>query len=336
MLPHLDVPISREADVSEARAAVAAVAARHGIDETIKGRVALVATELGINLLRHARDGRLLIGCHAVDDGATIEVIAIDSGPGMPDINRNMRDRRHSGASPGGGLAGVRHLSTDFSIFSVPGRGTVVVSRAWAPAAHAPNSKSPSARFSHAGICLAALGQSVSGDAWAIRLGDCKASVIVSDGTGKGVAASDASAVATSSFHEFPAEPHVVLQRTHALLTATAGAAVAIADLDARAGTMAFSGAGNVACRIVSSTEDIVLSSQPGILGRAVDEPVEVRRTWPDHSVIIMHSDGLSSEWHLKSTPGLLHCDPAVIGGWLLRDHASRVDDVTIIVLKRN
>ena len=254
----------------------------------------------------------------------------------MPDVNRTMRDRRHSVASPGGGLAGVRYLSTDFSIFSIPGRGTVVLSRAWVPAAHAPNSKSPSARFSHAGICLAAPGQSVSGDAWGIRLGNCTASVIVSDGTGKGVAAAGASAVATNSFHEFPADPRAVLQRTHELLNATAGAAVAIADLDARAGTIAFAGAGNVACRVVSSTEDIVLSSQPGILGHAVSELIEVRRAWPDHSVVIMHSDGLLSEWKLRQTPGLLHCDPAVIGGWLLRDHASRIDDVTIVVLRRS
>lgn len=336
MLPHFDVPILREADVSEARAAVGRVAAQHGIDENTKGRVALVATELGINLLRHAKDGRLLIGCHAVDEGATIEVIAIDSGPGMADVNRSMRDGRPIGASAGAGLAGVRHLSTDFSIFSILGRGTVVLSRAWAPAAHAPNSKSPSARFSHAGICLAAPGQSVSGDAWAIRLGDCKASVIVSDGTGKGAAAADASAVATNSFHEFRADPRGVLQRTHELLTATAGAAVAVAELDARAGSIAFSGAGNIACRVVSTVADFVLSSQPGILGRTVDELVEVHRTWPDHSVAILHSDGLSNDWHLKSMPGLLHCDPAVIAGWLLRDHASRVDDVTIIVLKRS
>ncbi len=335
MLPHVNVPILRESDLSEARAAVASVAALHGVDEITKGRVGQVATELGLNLLRHARGGRLLIGCHAIDDGATIEVISIDSGPGIPDVNRTMRDHLHSGTSPGGGLADVRHLSTDFSIFSIPGRGTVVLSRAWAPAAHASSSKAPSARFSHAGICLAAPGQSVSGDSWGIRLGNCKASVIVSDGTGKGLAAAGASAVATKFFHEFPAEPRVVLQKTHDLLTATAGAAVAIADLDARAGLITFSGMGNVACRVVSSSEDIVLSSQPGILGRDVGELVEVRRSWPDHSVVIMHSDGLSSDWGLKSTPGLLYCDPAVIGGWLLRDHASRVDDVTILVLKR-
>lgn len=335
MIPHVNVPIGREADINEARSAVARVAALHGIDEMTKGRVALVATEFATNLLRHAKDGRLLIGCHAVDDGAQIEVIAIDSGPGMRDVNRNMRDSRDA-AAPGGGLAGVRRLSTDFSIFSVMGRGTVAVARAWAPAAHAPHSKSPSARFSHAGICLAAPGQPVSGDAWGIRFGDCKACVVVSDGAGEGVAAADASAVVTDSFHEIRATPREHLRRAHELLGSTAGAAVAIADLDARAGTIAFAGAGNVACRIVSASQEIVLNSQPGVLGREVGELVETHRGWPDRSVVVLHSDGLSDQWQLGPLAGLLNCDPAVIAGWLLRDHASRADDITIIVLKRS
>ena len=56
---------------------------------------------------------------------------------------------------------------------------------------------------------------------------------------------------------------------------------------------------------------------------------------WPDHAIVVMHSDGLATRWNLKDVGGLLQCDPAVIAGWLLRDFTRGHDDVTIVVLKR-
>jgi anti-sigma regulatory factor (Ser/Thr protein kinase) len=334
MLPHLDVRIARESDIHEARAVAVRVASLHGIDDGASGRVALVVTELATNLLRHARDGRLLIGCHAVDDGGQIEVIAIDSGPGMADVNRYLR-QHSSGRSPGGGLAGVRQASTDFSIYSLPGKGTVMLSRAWSPAKHAPLALSPSARFAHSGICLAKPGEDISGDAWDIRITESRATVIVADGSGVGVVAAGASSVATSAFRETSEAPGRRIEKAHALLRPTVGAAVAIADLDARAGTITFSGVGSVAGRLVTAAGDTRLPTQGGMAGATLADVRENRLRWPDHSVVVLHSDGLRDDWDLRDAPGLLQCDPAVIGGWLIRDHVIDSDDVTVVVLKR-
>ena len=51
---------------------------------------------------------------------------------------------------------------------------------------------------------------------------------------------------------------------------------------------------------------------------------------------MVMHSDGLATRWNLKDVGGLLQADPAVIAGWLLRDHTRGHDDVTVVVLKRD
>ena len=335
MLPHVDVRILRESDIHEARAAAVRVASLHGIDDGASGRVALVVTELATNLLQHAQGGRLLIGCHAVDDGGQLEVISIDSGPGIADVNRTLRGRHASGRSPGGGLAGVRQASTDFSIFSIPGRGTVILSRAWAPAKHALSALSPSARFAHSGICLARPREEISSDSWDIHITDSRATVIVADGSGVGVVAADASMLAASAFRLTAESPARLLERVHTLLHPTVGAAVAIADLDARAGTVKFSGVGNVAGRLVSSSEDRRLPTQVGMAGHTSADVRESHYRWPDHSIVVLHSDGLRDDWHLRETPGLMHCDPAVIGGWLIRDHAIDLDDVTVVVLKR-
>ena len=336
MIPHLDIPVSEQSQVGEARRAANRLATDHDLDETARGRVAIVVTELGNNLWRHAQKGRLLIGCRKSDEGCQLEVIAIDSGPGMADVARCLRDGYSSGGTPGTGLGAVQRLSTDFSVFSSPGKGTVILSRTWVPSASAPAARSFRARFAHAAICLAAPGETISGDAWDIRLdGDAKAAVIVADGLGHGPVAAEAAAEALKAFGTLRGSPAAVLERAHPALRSTRGAAVAIAELDAGAGTVVYAGAGNISGRLISGIEDRSLMSQHGTLGVAIRRLQDVSYPWPDHSIVVLHSDGLLTRWNLKDVGGLLQCDPAVIAGWLLRDFTRGHDDVTIVVLKR-
>ena len=57
---------------------------------------------------------------------------------------------------------------------------------------------------------------------------------------------------------------------------------------------------------------------------------------FPEDSVLIMHSDGLSTSWNLSSYPGLRSRHPAVIGGTLYRDAARQRDDALVIVAKES
>jgi len=336
VVPHLDIPVAEQSQVGEARRAASRLATDHDLDETARGRVAIVVTELGNNLWRHAQKGRLLIGCRKIDEGCQLEVIAIDSGPGMTDVARCLRDGYSSGGTPGTGLGAVQRLSTDFSVFSSPGKGTVILSRTWVPSASAPAATSFRARFAHAGICLAAPGEVISGDAWDIRFdGDGKAAVIVADGLGHGPVAADAAAEALKAFGTLRGSPATVLERAHPALRTTRGAAVSIVELDANAGTLVYAGAGNISGRVISGVEDRTLMSQHGTLGVQIRKLQDVGYPWPDHSIVVLHSDGLATRWNLKDVGGLLQCDPAVIAGWLLRDFTRGHDDVTIVVLKR-
>ena len=336
MVPHIDIPVSEQSQVGEARRAANRLATDHDLDETARGRIAIVVTELGTNLWRHAQKGRLLIGCRKNDEGCQLEVISIDSGPGMADVARCLRDGYSSGSTPGTGLGAVRRLSTDFSLFSIPGRGTVILSRTWVPSPGAPGAPSLRTRFAHAGICLAAPGETVSGDAWDVRFdGDGKASVIVADGLGHGPVAAEAAAEALKAFGTLRGSPASVLERAHPALRTTRGAAVSIVELDANAGTLVYAGAGNISGRMVSGIEDRSLMSQHGTLGVQIRSLRDVAYPWPDHSIVVLHSDGLLTRWNLKDVGGLLQCDPGVVAGWLLRDFTRGHDDVTVVVLKR-
>ena len=335
MIPHIDIPITEASQVGEARRAAARLATEQNLDETTRGRIAIIVTELGTNLARHAQGGRLLIGCRATDAGFQLEVISIDGGPGMADVNRCLRDGHSSGGTAGTGLGAVQRLSTDFSAYSVAGKGTVILSRTWVPAPDAPGAPSPRARFAHAGICVAAPGETISGDAWDIRIDGDKATVIVADGLGHGPVAAEAAAEALKAFNLFRGSPAAVLDRAHPMMRSTRGAAVTIAELDARAGTIVYAGAGNISGRMVSGVEDRTLMSQNGTLGVQIRRLQDVSYAWADHSIVVLHSDGLTTRWNFDGVGGLLQCDPAVIAGWLLRDHVRGHDDVTIVVLKR-
>ncbi len=335
MIPHLDIPVSEQSQVGEARRAALRLALEHDLDETARGRIALVVTELGTNLARHATGGRVLVGCRASPQGCVMEVISIDSGPGMADVSRCLRDGYSTGSTPGTGFGAVQRLSTDFSVFSVVGRGTVILSRIWAPALAEQGVQGARPRFAHAGICLAAPGEIISGDAWDIRVDDHKATVMVADGLGHGPIAAEAAQAAIDAFRKGSGSPAALLERAHPLLRSTRGAAVAVAELDARTNAVVFAGAGNISGRLISGVEDRSLMSQHGTLGVQIRKLGDIHYPWPDHALLVLHSDGLTTRWKLDDVRGLLQCDPAVVAGWLVREHTRGHDDLTVVVIKR-
>jgi anti-sigma regulatory factor (Ser/Thr protein kinase) len=335
VIPHLDIHVAEQSQVGEARRAASRLCLTHGFDETARGRVALLVTELGTNLARHATGGRLLMDCSASADGLQFEILSIDSGPGMADVGRCLRDGYSSGNTPGTGFGAVQRLSTDFSVFSVAGKGTVILSRVWVPALGAPNPAPVASRFAYAGICLAAPFEDVSGDAWQFRVTGDTAMLALADGLGHGPLAADAAGVAIAAFERSTGSPAQVLEQAHAAMRSTRGAAMAVARLDATAGTLDFAGAGNIAGRVVSGIVDRSLMSQNGTLGLQIRKIQDLTLAWPAHALVILHSDGLTSRWKLDEAPGLIQCDPAVIAGWLIREHTRGQDDVAVVVVKR-
>jgi anti-sigma regulatory factor (Ser/Thr protein kinase) len=332
--PHLDVHVTEQSQVGEARRAALRLCLNHGFDEATSGRVALLVTELGTNLARHAKGGRLLICCRPTNEGANFEILSIDSGPGMADVGRCLRDGYSSGNTPGTGFGAVQRLSTDFSVFSVAGKGTVILSRVWVPSIRTQTARAPS-HFAYAGICLAAPGEVVSGDAWEISVLGDKARIAMADGLGHGPDAAEAAEMAMAAFRSSTGSPAAVLEQAHPRMRSTRGAAAAVADTDATAGTLRFAGAGNIAGRMISGVEDRSLMSQHGTLGLQIRKIQDVEYAWSQHALIILHSDGLTSRWSLDEAPGLIQCDPAVVAGWLVREHTRGRDDVTVVVVRR-
>ena len=333
MIPHLDIPVSSPADIALARQSALQVAIDHHLDEGAHGRIAVIATEIATCLINTRTHARMLIGCHAADEGAQMEILGLDSSAGTPDLHRQMRDQERTSAEASA-LVLVRRLSSDFSVFSRAGQGNIILSRAWSPSNARPVSASPFARFSHAGISLTSPSESLSSNGWRIFIGHGTADVIVADAHCLGSKGAEAAAVVTHSFQSSRFWPSDRLMHAHARMRDTCGASVAALSADSVSGSVVFAGVGDLSARIVSVEGDQVLASIPGRLGGDPVTPVNQTYHWPRDSIIVLHSRGLKPGWSFRGTEALLKCDPAVIAAWLLRDFRDR-HDVVVVVLKR-
>lgn len=318
--------------VSEPRRAAGDLAASLGFSESRAGKVALVASELATNLAKHARGGELLL--RPFDDGSGdsvgVEILAVDTGPGIPDIVASRRDGHSTAGSLGHGLGAIQRQSDFTDFYTQPG-GTVMLSRIWR---EPPPLNATPARVSLGAVHAAKPGEAVAGDAWAWRLRTQRLVVMVADGLGHGLHAHDAAVAAVTTFaqiHEHA--PARIVEDTHAALRPTRGAAVAVLAVDLDYRTVRYCGLGNISTTILHATRQSLVSMN-GTAGHTASRLQEFQYPVPAESVVIMHSDGLGTQWDLGAYPGLRTRDPSVIAGVLYRDFSRRRDDVTVVVTK--
>jgi anti-sigma regulatory factor (Ser/Thr protein kinase) len=327
---HKSFPVEDASRVGEARRHAAQLATELAFSDVDAGRLALVVTELGTNLQRHARKGRLLI---AARPGARdVEILAIDEGPGIVDLQLSMQDGHSSGRTPGTGLGAIRRLADDFDMHSSVPDGTVSVARV----RRADAVQRAGAWVRIGAVCLPAPGEAVCGDAWtAGRLG-ARFSLLVADGLGHGPEAAKASLAATAAFARDPsAAPREQVRHTHQALQATRGAAICALVIDAEASTLSYAGAGNVVGRVLSGVFDRSIVTQHGTAGLQIRKPEETASAWPAHALVIVHSDGIDTRWRADRILPVLKKDPALVAAILLRDHSRHRDDATVVVLRR-
>jgi serine/threonine-protein kinase RsbT len=123
--------IAGRVDVESARREAQAAARAAGADAHEVGEIALIATELGTNILRHAGDGWLCVTTYPGGDGATcVRIEARDSGPGIPDVPRAMTEGFTTAGGYGDGLPLVQRLADSVTVES-SGAGTSIVAVKW-------------------------------------------------------------------------------------------------------------------------------------------------------------------------------------------------------------
>jgi serine/threonine-protein kinase RsbT len=118
-------------DVVRARHSARDLATEMGFSLVDQTKIVTAASELARNTIVHGGGGSLRI--EILNDGPRrgLRLVFDDKGPGIPDVDRALRDGYTTGTGLGLGLGGARRLMSEFSILSRPGEGTTVTTVRW-------------------------------------------------------------------------------------------------------------------------------------------------------------------------------------------------------------
>lgn len=324
------IPVTEPSQAGEARRRAVALAENLNLGESCCGAVALAATEMATNLVKHAGGGHLLLQRVGSNGSTGIRIISVDKGPGISDVGIALSDGHSSTGTLGSGLGAIQRASSGLHFYSMPNTGTVLSAEFCSGSGrHSTNAS----KFEIGFVSEPLAGEEVCGDGWATRPFRDGLRVMVVDGLGHGVLAADAAREAERMFQKSQHESlTMVLQDTNLALRKTRGAAFGLAQIDGR--ILSFVGVGNISASVVAPGTSRSLASHNGILGQNMERVQVFTIPWNENSVLVMHSDGLGSRWDLDRYPGIWGKHPAIVAALLHRDYSRGRDDVTVLVAK--
>jgi anti-sigma regulatory factor (Ser/Thr protein kinase) len=325
------IAIAEPTQTAVARRAAADLCRRLQLSEATVARAELIAVELAGNILHHAERGHLFF-TPVPGQPASLQIIAVDQGPGLGDPERALQDGFSTSSTPGLGLGAIRRQADGLDLYSRPGTGTVVAATLHdPPAGHA---------SCDAVISRHVEGETLNGDSWAVYPLEGRTVYFVVDGLGHGHYAAQAAAtairVADSAFAAEPGLPlAAVIQRMHLPMQSTRGAAALLVSVEQH--QVLCCGVGNIAgvlCAPDGTSRNLV--SHNGTVGHRMARVQEFSYPWTPGTLLILHSDGISARWKLAQYPGLLQHTPAIVAAILYRDGVRDRDDATILVARLN
>ncbi|USK34138.1 anti-sigma regulatory factor [Bacillus sp. F19] len=125
------VKIITEWDIVAARQLGRNVAKELGFGTVDQARITTAISELARNIYLYAGQGQICIEQISEFSKKGLKIIAIDNGPGIPDIRKVMEDGFSTSGGLGAGLPGVKRLMDEFSINTVLEEGTDIQAVKW-------------------------------------------------------------------------------------------------------------------------------------------------------------------------------------------------------------
>ena len=260
----------------------------------------LVARELASNVVRHGGGAgeMVLAPIAAEEEGAGIEIVALDRGPGIPDPERALTDGYSTAGSLGTGLGAANRLCDSLEIEARHdgGQGTRVVCRRWL--------RTPAPRQALGPLDVGASTRPYpmcrsNGDAFLFRTEGEESLAGVMDGVGHGRHAERAALAAREYVGRHAGRPlQEIFRGVGRACRGTRGVVMALARVRWGAGTMSFASVGNIEARLHTGRESGRFVVRRGILGVRAPHPVVTRHPWTAQELLVLHSDGLSARWH--------------------------------------
>ncbi|WP_235023883.1 ATP-binding protein [Streptomyces sp. WAC05374] len=320
------IPVDHYSAVQLAASTARRTALDQGLAGALPDQAAVLASELAGNVAKHAQNGALYIQPLPLRTG--VEIIAVDRGPGMADLEQCLTDGYTTSNTLGSGLGAVRRIADEFAVRTRPGTGTVVSARLGTPGG-GPAEGTPCV----GAVRVPADGETACGDSWGLAVTGGVRTALVVDGLGHGGPAAEAAELAVRAFHRDPAQPLPQLLRAmHRALRRSRGAAVGLLRLSADGVEQC--AIGNV--RTLLLARDGIrqrFGGQPGVVGWNMPEPRVQRVPAEPGTVALLHSDGVDGRWTHAPAPFLTGLPAPLLAGALVHEHRRSRDDATVLTL---
>jgi len=321
-----------------ARAELKSMAIKAGLTGHRLAETEIIIAEITTNLVKHATHGGQIL-CRIIEenDRNGFELISIDNGPGIATTLLMLKDGVSTKNTLGQGLGAIKRLSDTFDIYSLPGWGTVLLSRIFKKTR---KTIKPADKIVMESIRVAKPGETACGDHWSIAGSDKTAHICMADGLGHGPEASDA---ASKALGEFSAQTGTLaneqLRYIHGNIRKTRGAVMSIAHIDNINKQLIYCGIGNILTRLINqplSMASRTFNSYNGIVGHTI--PGTINNTvipWDKKlDMLVMHTDGISGRWDIAKYPKILQHHSIILCAALFKDHFRGTDDATVSVIR--
>lgn len=298
------------------------------------GEIDIIVAELCSNIIKHAGRGEFLFRLMVTpDEGATLELVVIDNGPGMTDVNRMMKDGVSTSNTLGHGLGAISRLSNFFQIYSLPKWGTICYA---VVTTGERKIKTISGGLDIRSLIVPKPTETLCGDGFMVRKVGKLTMVLFADGLGHGEQAWKAVEQTKAFFSQcMEVEPVNILKSVHVAIRKTRGVVATVGVLDTVERRWKICGIGNIITRLYDGMMFKHYMSYNGIVGLNI--PNSMKETVVEaekNQTLVMCSDGLRSRWDLNRYPSISKYDNMLLAAALYKDYNRRNDDSSILVGK--
>jgi anti-sigma regulatory factor (Ser/Thr protein kinase) len=319
------IEVSDSSAIGYCRRLSAEIFRRGGANSGQVSAAKLVVTELVSNIDRHAGEGAV----HIVSDpkGPTLDVIAVDKGPGF-NLSNAVVDGYSTKGGPGLGLGAIARTADRLSVHSAPGDGTVV---------HASIGPRLTANPPVVALGVNAWREAVSGDHFFVQRINNSLKVLVFDALGHGASAHrQALELLAAAKTSNPAGDGFTLRDIQDRLGATRGAVAASMTFHDDTGEIDFEGVGNIGAVCLTPSGAVRVPFRGGMLGRS-GQPSTASFRADTSTRVVMHTDGVEPRWLRHKTLGTAwsgnELTSYTLAAMLLRDFRNTRDDSLVVIV---
>jgi anti-sigma regulatory factor (Ser/Thr protein kinase) len=299
------------------------------------GEIDIIVAELATNLVKHAGGGHLLVKLVNGHDIEGIEIISIDNGPGMTDVNKMTTDGISTQKTLGLGLGAIIRLSDTCQIFTQKTWGTVILCRKFKKSLPA-QAKPPKAEIRS--VVVAKPGEEICGDGFFSVVTKDHVKLFLGDGLGHGPDAAHAVQEAGKAFTEcLDTYPPDILRYINGAVRKTRGLVGTVAIFDLKLKRWELCGVGNISTRINGPALAKSYMAYNGIIGLNIPRTLNAQEIIHEKGqYLTMCSDGIKSRWETNKFTGILRFDLSVLAAALFKDFSRQTDDASVAICKIN